>query len=630
MRRRGFALVYQMLATMVIVVLIGALLTLSQFQVFSSQANHSALQAQYNAESGMATVMARLSDDPTWAGSYNHEAVGESGDFSFHFGTALGEFDSVNNLGAAAPKDSFLGPATVPPYTALIVVSGRHNGVQKTVEAFLVGGGDFLTDEAIASSGKIHLKGNVIVDGFQSMRKLATAVTGLHSNLGAGPKAIEWAADTGDVLRVACKLSAVSSDADAIDIGSSTVSKEINAPYKKLGRINITNLVANHASAPETLPPTGSHTLAAGDHYFSGAQELNGDLTLEDGANVYVNGNLKINGSISGQGSLVVNGNTKLYGDSEIMGDPNSYVSVISKGHVVISGYDGSAHLDALAAAEPANSSTPRGSEVGELWTDLKDNFAWYQDYLSAHPDVATWNDEEMDAHSNVLARGGPGWGGASFTNLPNAPAADSNALLRARLNDRVPTERFLKKRLQNVDDLLRSANETRTGPVPVPTDNNWGALRWNTVQAYLNGGWDPETMGGMFDCGQSLVATGSDSPLVDPAQRLVITDTFLTEMTRQIDQFNYSRIGAANFKGLIYAQGGVLAVDEVTVLGAIICNGDPTLPDYTEDGHNLKAGQVLLENSSRLTYIKDMFSSGAANLASLGVLGIKGWRLRP
>lgn len=81
---------------------------------------------------------------------------------------------------------------------------------------------------------------------------------------------------------MAGKLSVVSSDADAIDIGSSTVSKEINALFKKLGHINITNLVANHAGAPETLPPTGSHTLAAGDHYFSGAQQLNGDLAAAE------------------------------------------------------------------------------------------------------------------------------------------------------------------------------------------------------------------------------------------------------------------------------------------------------------------------------------------------------------
>lgn len=26
-------------------------------------------------------------------------------------------------------------------------------------------------------------------------------------------------------------------------------------------------------------------------------------------------------------------------------------------------------------------------------------------------------------------------------------------------------------------------------------------------MQSYLNGNWDPVTMGGMFDCGQSLVA---------------------------------------------------------------------------------------------------------------------------
>lgn len=632
---RGFALIYQLLATAVVVMLVGSLLTVSRYQVFSAQNSLDSLQAQYAAESGVATVMAQLSQNPGWSGAYTAEPVG-SGGATFNFRFAAGQ--SVNNIPGSTAVDSFLGTASVPAGSALVVVEGNYRGVRRTVECFVVGGGDWIPDDAVAASGKILMKGNVVVDGYDSLRGLGVVSAGLHSNQAGGAQAISWQGTSSEVLRVNGKLSTPSQDANAIDLGSSgtatTQGNALGSPYRRLGRLNIPAMVSSHAGPPETLPATGQATLSPGDHYFNGDQTLNGDLVLQDGAQVYINGNVKINGSIKGKGALVVNGNTRFYGDAEVVGDKNQYVSVLSRGHVVVSGYDGSAHLDALAAADPPNASTPRGQETGELWTDIKDSFNWLQTYLTANTDPDTWVDADMDSRSAVLAGGQPNWGDATsptnLANLPNQPMRNSNLALRARLNDAVPAERFLKQRFQRIDDLLRAANWDRSGlkPDPPVVATDW----LSQVRAYQDGSWDPASSGGLFDLAQSLYigrALPWNAPYLTAADLTMMSDQFLPEMMRQVDQFNYSRIGAAQFRGLVYAQGGILALDEVSVLGTVVCNGDASIPDLNEGSYTVKAGQVQLEKGSRFTYVRDMFQQGVSNLTAVGVLGVRGWRLR-
>lgn len=108
-----------------------------------------------------------------------------------------------------------------------------------------------------------------------------------------------------------------------------------------------------------------------------------------------------------------------------------------------------------------------------------------------------------------------------------------------------------------------------------------------------------------------------------------MLKNQLLPEMVRQIDQFNYNRLGAAQFRGLVYARGGVVAVNEVTLLGSLVAAGDPAAGSYTVNGVTIAPGQVHLGNSSRFTYVRDMFENGIGALAELGVLGVKSWRLR-
>lgn len=504
------------------------------------------------------------------------------------------------------------------------------------VEAFVAGGGTWLNGNALAGGDKLRLGGNVYVDGYDSLRGSTAIPAGIHSNLRSGSDAIRWdTLNPTDQLNVSGRLTAVSDDADAIHLLGSNVAVDgirNDQPYRRLPNIDVASLVGNYSGSPGApLPPTGPLVLNGGDHYYTGDQTINGDVVLQNGARLVVRGNLEVNGSLRGTGAVLVDGNTKFYGDSEVFGDKTSYVSVLSSGHVAVSGFNGTAFLNTLASTEPSNGSTPRGQEAAELWQDVQDNMAWMQSYLQSHTDIDSWDDNLMDSHSAVLASGIAGWGtpgsNTPFVDtLPNQPLRNSMGALRSRLSAGAgPTQQFLINRMERIDDLFRAATDSRNGFASAE-HSDWR----NWAMAYLDGNWDPGTMGGVFDVAQSLYIKRADpdSPLsASDLNRL--RNEMLPEMIRQIDQFNYNRIGAAQFRGLVYARGGIVASNEVTVLGSMVAYGDAAAGTFTDGGVTVEPGQVYLGSSSRFTYIKDMFENGIGSLADLGVLGVKSWRLR-
>lgn len=645
MRPRAFALIYQMLVTIVVLMLVGAILISTRYQVFSSQTDLSNLRAQYAAEAGVSMAIAQLSDNRTWAGPFNRQPLpGGGGCYSLRFAApaAAGPLDSVNNLNGDTAVDSYLGPGTVPPHTALLVVEGWSGVHHRVVEAFIAGGGQWIQDAALASAGKIDLRGRVYIDGYASLRSVTPVDAGIHSNHPGGADAIRWQEIYGtDELSVSGKLTAVSSDPAAIQTLGSNVSvggMQNDAPYRRLPNLDVSAMVNDYSGSPGApLPATGAVVLNGGDHYYSGNRTINGDVELKNGARLVIDGNLTINGSVKGEGAVLVDGNTSLYGDSQVIADQSRYVSILSSGHVVLSGFNGTEYLQSLANGEPVNGSTPRGNEAAELWTDVQDAMTWMQNYLAANPDPDSWNDNQMDSRSAVLAQGTNAWGtGAPASpfvhTLPNAPRRNSLGLLRARISGASPTQVFLRDRMQRIDDLLRAADHDRGGympppPLPLTRAETW----WTSLNGYLTNptSWDPNTAPGLFDMAQSLYINRASHTFLTPADILSIRNQALPEMNRQIDQFNYNRIGAAQFRGLVYARGGVLADNEVTILGSMVAVGDPAVSSLNVNGVTLATGQVMLSNSSRFTYVRDMFENGVGELVDLGVLGVKNWRLR-
>lgn len=90
--RRGFALIYQLLVTVVVAMLVGAILLHSRAQIFSAFADQESLRAQYAAESGVAAAIASLSAQRTWQTGFSNEPMPNGrGDYSVRFASGGGQ-----------------------------------------------------------------------------------------------------------------------------------------------------------------------------------------------------------------------------------------------------------------------------------------------------------------------------------------------------------------------------------------------------------------------------------------------------------------------------------------------------------------------------------------------------------
>lgn len=345
---RGFAMIYQMLVSVIVLLLVGAILLHSRHQVFTARSEMLRLRAQYAAEAGLSCAIAELSRNRAWNAGFARQPV--PGDTTACFSLDFNE--SVNNLRGLTPQNSFWGADTVPSRTALLVVTGEANGHRQVLQAFVSGAGSWSQGAAILASHHIEMNRDVFVDGFQSLRGVQSIPGNVHSNLASGPRGVHW---SGSQLRVSGTLSTVSGAPDAIVLeGPASVSQtRSDAPYRPIPRIDVAALVARLTTSP-SLPLTGNPVVLDGGTHCYSDLVINGDLELKNGARLVVNGDLTVNGSVGGEGALIVDGNACLHGDSRVAAGPADYISVLASGYVSLSGFNGSAYLDALAAADPA------------------------------------------------------------------------------------------------------------------------------------------------------------------------------------------------------------------------------------------------------------------------------------
>lgn len=625
---KGFALIYQMLISMVVLLLVSALLISSRHQVFTSRGELQRLRAQYAAEAGLATVSAQLQRNPSWTGHFQNEPVpGDDCTFTLE--------QCLNNLRGGSARDSYLGSQTVPPHTALLLISGQASGYRQSIEVFLSGGGFWTQGAALLASNSIGLHDNVYVDGFESLRGTQSVPGSIHSNQANGG-VISW---SGTRLQVSGTISTVSSASDAIRLGpGASATVQSGAPFRRLPRVNVPQMVSRLAGTPG-VPLLGNPVVLDGGTHFYEGLTLDGDLQLRNGAKLVIRGDLTINGSVSGLGALVVDGNVRLFGDSQVSGVKDEYVSVLASRNVFLSGFDGGAYLDRLALSEPENSTTPRGQETAELWSDVKTQVGWLNDFFRRYPapDATHWADTQVDAHLAVLGQGGAHWGYSNNPNqvdsLPLSPRRNSSTALLNKIQGSGPTQDFLRERFRHLDDLFRASNYTRAGDDRLAS--RAGARKYlDDMLSYLDGSWDPARSGGLIDIAQSAWTTWNgpghgDYQDWNAGQISLLTSKLIPDLIRQIDGLDYNRLGAAQFRGLIYARGGILADGEITVVGSMVADGDPDLPTATFHDVSLRPGEIHLADNSRFTYVKEMFEDGASNLIELGVLDVLHWRLK-
>ncbi|MEW6280549.1 MAG: pilus assembly PilX N-terminal domain-containing protein, partial [Candidatus Eremiobacterota bacterium] len=366
-RRRGLALVSVLLMGAVLLVMVLALYKSVHGELFLSKNQHDQVVALNAAEAGLADAITVMEITPGWALGFTDKPLpGGQGAYSVTFwdGTGTpGELDSINNLGGLAAVASYYGP--VPPNSALILSVGKKGGAVRRVGG-LVRGGLSEVDTGLQASGLLQMRGNLKVDGFESLETSVPLNVEIHSaKTGAGTM-VSWDKLTPtDKALVQGKVSSAGSSADRILFNGSNVAGTTpdysvlsfdNVPPRSVPPVDIqTAIDAKSGSPGSPLPASGPVTLNGGDHYYNGDQSIQGDLVLQNGAKIYVNGNLSVNGSVSGEGAVLVAGQTDLRGDASVDATDANYVALLSRGSVVLRGFDGTAFLDSLAAGEPAD-----------------------------------------------------------------------------------------------------------------------------------------------------------------------------------------------------------------------------------------------------------------------------------
>ena len=611
--RRAFALLYLLTISLFVVMLLGSLLTLSQGQIARSRHLADRSQALLAAEAGVAAVVEKLEEDPSWSAGFHEKALpGGLGTFTAVFAAPSTTSDEIciNNLSNAHPVDSYHGASTVPPRSALLIVTGHANTVKKTVEVLLVPGGDVNDGSGIVASGKISLRGDVKIEGVRSLTDSSSVPVNIHSNSEETGTQIAYSpTQPSDSLSVSGTVTSSSSSATPTAISlAGTVSvddRQSQVPPRKLPHVNIEAILSDHASQPGPPIPTlpGNFSLS-GNNYYSGDVVIHGDLVLDTDARIFVTGNLTINGSVRGNGALIVGGDTRLYGDSQVSADRNDYVSILSRGHVVLSGFNGEAYMDSLVSADPV---------AGEHWEDTRWALDQLQSYLQAHAHLTPGelgarmqaDDAMLDSWQSIIARHGV----STDTVGGRTRHSDTSAYFRAQLGspvDPLSSQAFLARRFQQLDDMFRQCWFGRDGASPRRVNDD---LLDNFAD------WDPSLDGGLFDSAQSWNQ-------ITTAHRAEV----LNEITMTVQQYDYERLGSADFQGYIFTSGALVVQNDLNLLGTVVVNGDESRPSVTVDGKTYLPGEVAFLGSSKLTYVEEIFRGGVENLNGVGKLDVKRW----
>lgn len=398
---RAFALAFTLLLTLVVVVAVTALLATAGRSLFTAGRYHQRAIAHQAAEAGLARAQAALEADVGFQGTLKEDLLHSGGHFEVDITKgAPHSGQSVNNLESASSQN--LAEGVLPAHAALIVSRGSCRGYEVTLKAY-VRRADESFSLSLLASDRIDLRNRTSIRGIQSFTSNSSIPAGIHSNRTEPGVAISWQGpNPGDTLTASGNLSTSAPDDSSISLvpaASATVNETLtNQPRYPQMDTDIEEIVSLHTSNPgPALPSFGLVTLPPGDHYYSGDQEIHGDLVLRDGAKVYVDGDLIVNGSISGMGTVVVTGFTALKGDSHLSTADGDYVALMSREGVALTGFDGTMFVDALASTN---------TTAALSWSQLRAGLAGMQKQVALGYGgwVGEGNDGDYDAARALLA----------------------------------------------------------------------------------------------------------------------------------------------------------------------------------------------------------------------------------
>jgi len=603
---RGIALISTFMVLGMLFMMALSMILMSRQRVFVGMGQYHQAQALYLAEAGMARAQAALESDINWSGVKDATIDGMPGKYTVEF--KPGKMGSVRNLGnMTGREDSYHGEGSVPENSALLVVEANVSGHRYVLESLVEGQGSvgYVTD-AILASGKVRAKGDLKVDGIAALDDSASVDGSIQSNDGGTEDVVVW--EGGGEALITGHVGIKGSTGDAINMVGATIlgGPELNS-LSNIPKYDITSEVeANLGHPVPTIVEYGTTTLSGGKYTLPGGA-INGDIVLADGATLYVDGDISINGSISGSGNVYVKGKTSFYGDSEISTNPDKSVSLYSKGDVTLSGFDGTKFLE-------------DNPETAALLDDAEFSLKHLQVGLSVTGGEFTGIKPYLDKTTTALGvhtHYGPSY--ITFDPIVKDGAQllkgrDVDVRTMKRLNSKIlalpegRTRDFLQERVDTLSQLFSSAADVYTGDPPEGEENL-------AVKAFLEDG----KTAGFLDAVINGNATSSTAFIDHWPAALNL-----------INQIDYDKVGTSYFQGAIYTNGHFVADNEVNILGALILDGNGadkksvTLGDGSSV--ELSSGDVYLANSTRITYVEEMFKSGDLDLTGPQLLARRLW----
>ncbi|MGE0494902.1 MAG: hypothetical protein AB7S38_37175 [Vulcanimicrobiota bacterium] len=609
MDRRGFALVSLLLMLVVLVMMVTALLGRNRAGAWLAVHNEKTACATLVAEAGLADVLANIRITP----GYNTDIVARpmlngQGTYTVRFGTG----QSINNLGGGTPVDG------VPPGKARIIVDSDVFGLHRRLEGWISRPPVVALDQAMYSSGRIRMQGDLKVSGVKSFGDATQVPASVFSADGRDQSnLVTWQPDPtfGGELYVDGAIKSSSPNANAIQLTSPTPGQPtdgtlINQAAPGLVDPDIVGAVDRHAGATAPTLTPGVTVLGPGDYYVSGDLDYSGDIIL-DGANLYVENNVLLNGSVQGKGSVYVKGETHLKGSTQVTAGDDNHVALLSHGDVDLSGFDGSKYLrDQAALVGNDPNGVPYSQHI--------DNFRnWNASQLDILNDPAKFGDpvyfgteDAMFSNTNdVLGHDiGDGYKGMPPTMTGNYSNPTRHMRELVDGGPPGPTRDFLLEKLT----LLRDPADKFKGLYAIHSDiYTLTGDAVGHVLAFLDHG----ALEGITDASNDVF------PLLTPSQQAQVAEGLRATLAG----LDFDHPGTAYFSGLVYTNGSVRASGEVTIVGALMAIDDGSQPQDPNPS-NPQPGDIILEKSSTVVFVEELARNAGYSTAEYGVIN---WALR-
>lgn len=374
---------------------------------------------------------------------------------------------------------------------------------------------------------------------------------------------------------------------------------------------------ARSGATTPTLTP-GVTTLGAGDFYFPGGLNYDGDLQL-DGSNLYVQGPVTLSGSISGRGSVFVNGNAVLTGSADITAADPLGLGVYVEGDLHMRGVDGQQYLQDLAtatgnleqlratntmirelnAAITQPNATANGTNTFTLpYSTISRRFSNVGGFLP-------YNSSDFDALVDLLGHGqnfadGQVIGSGPESFVVGATTRNSLASLRAIVQADTSSANatqasFVLKRFDQLID---------------PSGNGLLGHHSGGVTQAINSLETALTTGGTARLADALNDTWEDSLLLGNANLLANRERMRQRLTYAVSTLA-ENLGSASIRGSIYCRGNLTCDQDLQVLGSVVAAGPNS--------------NINLRNT-RVTYVQETVSQAGS---SLGLMGVRCWYRR-